>query len=119
MTVLNRSWPLRAALVFALTLPLHVGIGWGASGLGAGLIAFWWPDGGLKTGIVGVSAAWGSVILYDVVVAPAQVAEMARVVGSLLGGLPPSMTYLLTILIGGSLGFAYSLLGRTFSSRIG
>ncbi len=113
MTHLNTSWLLRAALVFALTLPLHLGLGWAFSGLGAGLIAFWWPDGSLKTGSLGVAVAWGSLILYDVLSAPEQVSEMARVVGSLLGGLPPVMTYLITVFIGAAIGFAYSYLGRS------
>lgn len=54
-------------------------------------------------------------MLFNLFAAPAQVVEMARVVGSLVGGIPDWSVFLITALIGFLLGALGGLLGQSLS----
>ncbi len=74
-----------------------------------------WRTGrrGWVIGGVGLAVAWAAIVLGDYFMAPSQVTEMARVVGSLLGDLPGPFTFIITILIGGLLGVAGGAVGSS------
>lgn len=97
----------RILLVLVVSVLAHILFGWVWSVFGAILGGWFALKRGWLIGGVGLSLAWALIVLYDLLSAPSQVAEMAHVVGSLLGNLPGFATYAATVLI----GFVFGLLG--------
>lgn len=97
---------LKIAVVAALSVALHLVLGWGWT-LGAGIVAGVWagPRGWLLGG-AGVGLAWGVLVLYNFAVAAGPVEQMAATMGGILGGVPGAATLGLTLLIGMLLGAA-------------
>lgn len=90
-----------------VALALHLSVGWVLSPLGAVLAAWLRNRGtGLLLGAMVLVASWGAVIVYSFAVAPAETAEMTRVVSGIIGLGPGIMTVLLTVLVAALLGAA-------------
>ena len=87
-----------------LSIVLHLTLGW-AWTAGAGMVAgFWVMRRGALVGALAVGMGWAALVAWNFAAAPQQVAEMSRVVGSLMGGLPPIAATLATIVLGMLLG---------------
>lgn len=107
----------KGILIVAIsTLILHLLIGWMWGVLGAVLGGWLIGEKGWIVGSIGVAIAWAAIIIYSYLQASYQVAEMARVIGELIGGLPPFTTYALTVLLGGLLGLFGGAVGSSLSA---
>ena len=103
------------AMVVALVAALifHVLLGWPFAVLG-GFVGGWIAGGrGALAGSFAVAGAWTILAIWSRSVDPRAVDEMARVVGSLLGGLPGVTTYLVTVILGAVLGAVGGWLGQS------
>ena len=95
---------MKIALTFALSLVLHLTLGW-AWTLGAGFAGgFWAARRGWLVGLLGVGLGWAALVGYNAVVAGPTVRRMATAVGGLLGNLPGFAVVIATVLIGALLG---------------
>lgn len=110
----------RILLVLVVSVFTHIFFGWVFSVFGAILGGWFALNRGWLIGAVGLSLAWASIVVFNLLSAPSQVAEMAHVVGSMLGNLPGTATYVITVLIGfifgmfgGAVGFSAAAYFRT------
>lgn len=102
---------MKALLIAIIALALHLALGW-AWGLGAGLAAgLWMGYRGVAVGAAGVALAWAGLIGYGYVVAAGATGEMTRVMGSLVGNMPPAAFVVLSLLVGALLGAAGGWVG--------
>ena len=107
----------KGILVVAITsLLLHVLIGWMWGTLGAVLGGWSVGEKGWLVGSIGIATSWTAIVLYSYITSHSQVAEMARVTGELIGGLPPFTTYAVTVLMGSLLGLFGGFLGSSISA---
>ncbi len=91
-------------VVLALSLVLHLLLGWmwtAVAGIVAGL---WTRRYGWLIGSVGVALGWAVLVAYSFYVAPYPTSEMARIFGAIVGNLPAAVTVAATIVIGGVIG---------------
>ncbi len=110
---------LRLLPIVAISLVAHFWFGWIWSVLGPVFGGWRKGSGGLAVGGIGLGIAWAAIVLIDYLIAPSQVVEMARVVGSLLGDLPGPVTFVITILMGGILGMAGGTVGSSLAALKG
>lgn len=97
----------------AVSLVLHVTLGWAWSVVGAILAGGLSSRLGALVGATSMVLAWGLAILYSFMRAPDETAEMARVVAALLGNLPSPVTVALTLFIAAAIGLAGGWFGST------
>lgn len=102
---------LATTLTLALSLLLHLVLGWPWT-LAAGVVGgFLSARHGGRVGLAGVGLAWAGLVGWNYAVAPGPVAEMARVMGALFGNLPGAVVVGVTLLIGLLLGLLGGLIG--------
>ena len=101
------------AVGFLVALAAHVVLGWMFSVAGAVASGYMVAKRGWAAGAAALMAAWGAIILFQYIRAPAQVSEMARVVASLMGNLPAFMTFVITLALACLLGMAGGALGAS------
>ncbi|MFK7847636.1 MAG: hypothetical protein AB8G77_20255 [Rhodothermales bacterium] len=94
-----------------IAVVLHLLLGWEwtlFAGLLCGMImpAKSWLWGGFS-----VATGWGVLILYNYLIASAPLLRMLDVTGQILGNLPGAVVVVVTLLIGGLLGFLGGLIG--------
>jgi len=106
----------RLVIVVVLSTALHLIFGWMWSVLGA--IAGGWMTGrrGWLVGGAGLVISWASLIIVSIIQAPPQVSEMARVIATLVGGLPPFTTYIITLIMACILGILGGFMGTAIAS---
>jgi len=95
-----------------LSLILHPLVGWvwtAAAGAAGGWVS---RRRGWLAGALGGAAAWSLIAAWNFTVDTRAVAEMNRVVATILGDLPTASTAALTVVIGALLGGAGGLLGE-------
>jgi hypothetical protein len=95
---------IKVVLVAVLGLVCHLLFGWMWTGLAAVVGGLIGERRGWLIGLIGLVLSWGAILIYQYVNAPQQIAEMARVVATLVGGLPAAATYLLTLIVAALLG---------------
>lgn len=98
-------------LGLVLALVLHVTLGWMVSVVGAvaaGLVA---PRLGALVGATSLVGAWGVLVIFSFVSAPAEMSEMTRVVAAMLGNLPAPVTVGATLFMAAVLGLTGGWLG--------
>ncbi len=98
-----------AAVIVAVAA--HVFLGWMWSPLGAVLAGFLVEKRGPVAGALSLLLAWGALVGWSWVQAPAETQEMWRVVGAITGNLPPSVTVVATLTTAGLLGMTGGWLG--------
>jgi len=107
----------KGVLVVAITsLILHILIGWMWGAAGAVFGGWLVGEKGWIVGLIGIATSWTAIIIYSYVSASYQVLEMARVVGELMGGLPPFSTFVVTVLMGALLGLFGGFLGSSIAA---
>lgn len=91
-------------VAFALSLALHLTLGWAWTVL-AGVAGGWLARRrGWLVGLVGVGGAWLALVGYSFLVAPMPTRAMAGAMGGIMGNLPGWAVVALTLLIGLVLG---------------
>jgi hypothetical protein len=102
---------LRIFLVAALSLLVHLVLGWGWT-IVAGIVAGFWIDRrGWLVGAAGVGLGWLILVGHAAAVAGPEVGEMARVMGEVFGGFPGAVIYLLSVVLGLVLGLIGGVIG--------
>lgn len=82
--------------------------------LGGGAVGGWCARRrGWIAGAVGGGLSWSTFVAWSFFADARAVTEMTRVVGSLLGGLPPFATVIVTVVVGAVLGAVGGLLGTS------
>jgi hypothetical protein len=97
-------------------LLLHVFVGWEWSPLAAIVGGYLQRSHGAAIGSLSVGLVWSGLVFFNLLAAPAQVLEMASVVGALMGNFPDWTVFLVSILIGFVLGAIGGLLGQSLSA---
>lgn len=99
------------AVVTLLSVLLHVGVGWEATVL-AGVVGGAWPRDRWLVGGAGVALAWGLLVLYTPVAAPAAFRVLLDTLGAFAGNIPGEIVVGLTVFLGGLLGALGAAIGR-------
>lgn len=113
---------LKTLVTTALSIVLHVLLGWGWT-LGAGIVGGLWAGRtGWLVGGAGVGAGWTAGVVYSAYVAPASTRilldTLAQLFGSALGNIPDSLIVAVTILIGAVLGMLGGLIGTQLRALV-
>ena len=103
-------------LTSLVALLLHVFVGWEWSPLAAIVGGYLHRSNGAALGSLSVGLVWAGLVFFNLLAAPAQVLEMASVVGALMGNFPDWTVFLASILIGSTLGAVAGLLGQSLSA---
>ena len=98
-------------LSLAVTVAIHLFLGWEWTILGGILCGWLVSDRAWLKGAIAVGGAWGVQILIDWLAAPGPVGTMLHTVGQILGNMPAALVVGVTIAIGCLLGYFGGLIG--------
>lgn len=101
-------------LALAVTLALHVVLGWPWSIVGGFVAGVGAKRFGWALGTVAVALSWTILVVYNFAVAPEEMARFVEVTSTLLGNMNGPMLVLTTVLLGALLG----LLGGGIGSLV-
>ena len=111
--------PFLTASICALALALHFLLGWIWTPVAGVIGGFVGQQSGWKISAIGLGLSWSILVFYNLIVANAQVIEMGRVLGELFGGLPGTLVFVFTAIIGLLLGAISGVLGSSLRPLIG
>ena len=98
-------------LAFAVTIALHLLLGWEWTLLGGVLCGWLLPERSWLGGMMAVGGAWAAHVFFDWVAAPESVGRMVSDVGQIMGNLDGPLIVVLTVSIGCLLGLLGGLIG--------
>ena len=91
---------MRFLIPVAVTLVIHLVLGWRWDLLG-GVVAGWmWIDGGWWRGAASVGAVWLGLVMYTLIVATGPTLELHSVLAGMAGDMPSWSVPLIVVLIG-------------------
>ena len=105
---------MRVLLCAAVTIAIHLLLGWEWTILGGLLCGWLLPERGGWWGMAAVGGAWAVLVAFNGLAAPGPVGSMLQTTGTILGNLPAWLVVVLTVLIGILLGG----LGGAIGSRL-
>lgn len=105
-------------LTAAVSLVLHLLVGWEATVVAGGVGGLWAVRRGWLVGAVGAATAWLILVVYSLSVSPVSVRLLLETVGALGGNIPGEALVVGTIMLGGILGALGGSLGELLRTMV-
>ncbi len=99
-----------------LSILLHLTLGWQASIVGAIVSGFWSIKRGWLSGMATLTLTWGILLGWSFLAARYESFEWAKILGSLLGNIPPLLSIAISILVAAILGGLAGILGESVAT---